>query len=105
MGRLSGKVAVITGAARGQGEAEARRFVAEGARVVLTDILDDEGKHVTADLGADAVFVHHDVSRERDWVDVMEAAAGFGPLDVLVTTRRSRSSSRSWTRRWRSTGT
>ena len=84
MGRLDGKVAIVTGAARGQGEAEARRFVQEGAQVVLTDILDDEGKHVAADLGADAVFVHHDVSQERDWVDVMEAAAGFGPLDVLV---------------------
>jgi 3alpha(or 20beta)-hydroxysteroid dehydrogenase len=84
VGRLDGKVGIVTGAARGQGEAEARRFVAEGARVVLTDILDDEGKHVAADLGADAVFVHHDVSQERDWVDVMEAAAGFGPLDVLV---------------------
>jgi 3alpha(or 20beta)-hydroxysteroid dehydrogenase len=84
VGRLDGKVAIVTGAARGQGEAEARRFVQEGAQVVLTDILDDEGKHVAADLGADAVFVHHDVSQEREWVDVMEAAAGFGSLDVLV---------------------
>jgi 3alpha(or 20beta)-hydroxysteroid dehydrogenase len=84
VGRLDGKVAIVTGAARGQGEAEARRFVGEGAKVVLTDILDDEGKHVAADLGGDAEFVHHDVSQERDWVDVMDAAAGFGPLDVLV---------------------
>jgi 3alpha(or 20beta)-hydroxysteroid dehydrogenase len=84
VGRLSGKVAVITGAARGQGEAEARRFVLEGAQVVLTDILEDEGEKVAADLGADGVFVRHDVSREQDWVEVMAAAAAFGPLDILV---------------------
>ncbi|HEX4532535.1 MAG TPA: glucose 1-dehydrogenase [Acidimicrobiia bacterium] len=84
MGRLSGKVAVITGAARGQGEAEARRFVAEGARVVLTDVLEAEGEKVAADLGPDAVFVRHDVSREQGWVDAMEAAAAFGALTVLV---------------------
>ena len=51
MGRLEGKVAIVTGAARGQGEAEARRFVAEGAKVLLTDVLDDEGEAVAADLG------------------------------------------------------
>ena len=84
MGRLSGKVAVITGAARGQGEAEARMFVREGAKVVVTDILAAEGEKVAADLGDDAVFVRHDVSREADWVDVVAAAADFGSLDVLV---------------------
>jgi 3alpha(or 20beta)-hydroxysteroid dehydrogenase len=84
VGRLDGKVAIVTGAARGQGEAEARMFVREGAKVVLTDILDDDGKRVADDLGGDAEFVHHDVSQERDWVDVIAAAADFGPLDVLV---------------------
>jgi 3alpha(or 20beta)-hydroxysteroid dehydrogenase len=84
MGRLSGKVAVITGAARGQGEAEARMFVREGAKVVVTDILEAEGEKVAADLGDDAVFVRHDVSQEQDWVDVMAAAAALGSLDVLV---------------------
>jgi 3alpha(or 20beta)-hydroxysteroid dehydrogenase len=84
VGRLDGKVAIVTGAARGQGEAEARMFVREGARVVLTDILDDEGKHVADDIGAGAVFLHHDVSREADWAEVVAAAAELGPLDVLV---------------------
>lgn len=84
IGRLGGKVAIVTGAARGQGEAEARMFVREGARVVLTDILDDEGKHVADDIGTGAVFVHHDVSREADWAEVIAAASEFGPLDVLV---------------------
>ena len=84
MGRLTGKVAVITGAARGQGEAEARMFVHEGAKVVLTDILETEGEKVAAELGHAAVFVRHDVSREADWVDVVVAAADFGSLDVLV---------------------
>jgi 3alpha(or 20beta)-hydroxysteroid dehydrogenase len=81
---LSGKVAVVTGAARGQGEAEARLFVREGATVVVTDILEAEGEKVAADLGDAAVFVRHDVSREEDWVDVVAAAASFGPLNVLV---------------------
>ena len=84
MGRLTGKVAVITGAARGQGEAEARMFVHEGAKVVLTDILETEGEKVAAELGDDAVFVCHDVSREADWLGVVAAAADFGSLDVLV---------------------
>jgi 3alpha(or 20beta)-hydroxysteroid dehydrogenase len=84
VGRLTGKVAVITGAARGQGEAEARMFVHEGAKVVLTDILETEGEKVAAELGDDAVFVCHDVSREADWLDVVAAAADFGSLDVLV---------------------
>ena len=62
-GRLEGKVAIITGAARGQGECEARLFVAEGARVILGDVLDDEGKAVAEDLGDSAVYVHLDVRR------------------------------------------
>ena len=84
MGRLDGKVAIVTGAARGQGEAEARLFVREGAQVVLTDVLDDEGEQVAKDLGDDAVFVHHDVSREAEWAPVVEAALAFGPLTVLL---------------------
>jgi 3alpha(or 20beta)-hydroxysteroid dehydrogenase len=84
-GRLAGKVAVITGAARGQGEAEARLFAAEGARVVITDLLEDEGKVVAGDLGASARFFREDVSSEAGWADLMAFTLGeFGHLDVLV---------------------
>lgn len=83
--RLAGKVALITGAARGQGEAEARLFVEEGARVALGDILDEEGKQVAASLGAAATYLHHDVSQEESWRDfVASAREAFGRVDVLV---------------------
>lgn len=85
MNRLEGKVALITGGARGQGEAEARLFVEEGARVVLTDILDTEGKAVAESIGNAALYCHHDVRLEEDWLEVIEAAtAAFGRIDVLV---------------------
>ena len=84
-GRLAGKVAIVTGAARGMGEREARRFVAEGAQVVLTDVLDAELEAVAAELGDRARAVHHDVSSEADWAEVVDATvATFGHLDVLV---------------------
>lgn len=84
-GRLAGKVAIVTGAARGQGEAEARRFVAEGASVLLTDVLDPEGEAVATDLGEAAAFRHLDVSSEEEWVAaVAEAEERFGPVSVLV---------------------
>jgi 3alpha(or 20beta)-hydroxysteroid dehydrogenase len=84
-GRLVGKVAVITGGARGQGETEARLFVADGARVVITDLLEDEGKLVAADLGGSARFFRQDVSSEADWADLMAfTLQEFGRLDVLV---------------------
>ena len=67
MGRLDGKVALISGGARGQGESHARRFVAEGAKVVLGDILEAEGEAVAHDLGDDAVFVTLDVTSEESW--------------------------------------
>jgi len=67
MGKLDGKVAIISGAARGQGEAEARAFVAEGARVVLGDVLDAEGEQVAASLGDAATYVHLDVTQPADW--------------------------------------
>ena len=85
MGRLDGKVALITGAARGQGEAEARRFAAEGARVVLGDVLDADGERVAADIGPNALYWHHDVSRAHSWDAFVQAASErFGPPDVLV---------------------
>jgi 3alpha(or 20beta)-hydroxysteroid dehydrogenase len=69
MGRLDGKVALISGAGRGQGAEHARRFVAEGARGVLGDVRDDDG-HVVADkLGAEAHYVHLDVTSETDWAE------------------------------------
>jgi len=84
-GRLVGKIAIITGAARGQGEAEARLFVAEGAQVVLTDVLADEVRAVAASLGAAAVATPHDVSDEGAWATVVEVAIEhFGGVDVLV---------------------
>lgn len=85
MGRLQGKIAVITGAARGQGEATARLFAAEGAKVVLTDLNETEGQQVARDIGDSALFVRHDVADEGSWAAVMEAAEGrFGPVGVLV---------------------
>lgn len=83
MGRLDGKVAIITGAARGQGEAEARLFAQEGATVVLTDVLSSEGQVVADDLGA--AFHHHDVSTEDGWARVVDATLeAHGRIDVLV---------------------
>ena len=83
--RLDGKVALITGGARGQGEAEARLFTAAGARVVVTDVLDEQGIAVAADIGDTARFVHHDVRDEASWATAVGIATSeFGRLDVLV---------------------
>ena len=84
-GRLGGKVALISGAAKGQGEAEARLFIAEGAAVVLGDILDEQGAAVAASLGDRARYVHLDVSSQDDWVQAVRTATdSFGGLDVLI---------------------
>ena len=88
MGRLDGKVALISGGARGQGAAEARMFASEGACVVFGDILDDEGRRVEAEileLGGQATYVHLDVTQEADWAAaVNRAVSEYGKLDVLV---------------------
>lgn len=82
---LTGKVALVTGAARGMGEAEARLFAALGAQVVLTDLREGEGRTVAASLGSAARFVPHDVTDEESWEAAVAAAVGgFGRLDVLV---------------------
>lgn len=82
---LSGKVAIITGAAQGQGAAEARLFADLGARVVLTDVLVDKGREVAASIGDAARFLAHDVADESGWATVVDTAVSeFGRLDVLV---------------------
>ncbi|MGI9616259.1 MAG: SDR family NAD(P)-dependent oxidoreductase [Acidimicrobiales bacterium] len=83
-GRLAGKVALITGGARGQGAEEGRLFAAEGATVILTDVLDDEGKAVAADT-ENASYLRLDVTSEADWEAVVDSVvAEHGQLDVLV---------------------
>ena len=88
MGRLDGKVALISGGARGQGAAEANLFAREGAKVVFGDVLDDQGKQVEAEIhevGGEALYIHLDVTREADWVSAVETAVSrYGKLDILV---------------------
>ncbi|MEZ0186497.1 MAG: glucose 1-dehydrogenase [Candidatus Reddybacter sp.] len=85
MNNLQDKVALITGAARGQGAAEARLFAARGAKVVITDVLDEEGKQVAAEIGDAAHYIHLDVTDENSWAAaVKETVAHFGKLNVLV---------------------
>jgi 3alpha(or 20beta)-hydroxysteroid dehydrogenase len=84
-GVLEGRVALVTGGSRGQGEAEARALATEGAKVVIADILDDEGADVAADIGSAARYRHLDVTSESEWDDAVAfVLAEFGGLDVLV---------------------
>lgn len=85
MGRLEGKVAVITGAAQGMGAEHARRFVAEGAKTIFTDINAEAGARLEVELGENAMFAKHDVGSEADWEAVVKAAGDrFGPVNVLI---------------------
>jgi len=85
MGRLDGKVAIITGAAQGMGASHARKFVEEGAKVVLTDLNREGGQALADELGENALFVHHDVTSFDSWKNVVEKTeATFGPITVLV---------------------
>jgi NAD(P)-dependent dehydrogenase (short-subunit alcohol dehydrogenase family) len=86
--RLENKVALISGGARGMGAVEAKMFVQEGAKVVIGDVLDEDGKQTEAEIneaGGECVFVHLDVTDETAWQDAVAAAvARFGKLDILV---------------------
>ena len=84
MDRLKGKVILISGGARGQGAAEARLFVGEGARIVIGDVLEPEGRRLAGELGAAATFLRQDVTDERDWEAAVAAAAKLGGLHGLV---------------------
>jgi 3alpha(or 20beta)-hydroxysteroid dehydrogenase len=85
VGRLDGRVALITGAARGQGAQAARQFAAEGAQVMLADVLDDLGPAVAAEIGQAAAYAHLDVTDEDAWAKAAaECVARFGKLDALV---------------------
>jgi 3alpha(or 20beta)-hydroxysteroid dehydrogenase len=85
MGRLDGKVAIVTGGARGMGAAYVRRFVAEGAKVVFGDVLAEDGDKLAVELGDACRFVQMDVTRPEDWTAAVDAAVeSYGKLDILV---------------------
>ena len=85
MGKLDGRVAIITGAAQGMGAAHVRRFVAEGARVVFTDINAEGGRELADQIGDGCHFIEHDVTSLEQWRDVVaETEAIYGPVDILV---------------------
>ena len=88
MGRLDGKVAIISGGARGMGAAEARLFAKEGAKVAIGDVLDDDGRRVEAEInesGGGCAFIHLDVTSEANWQEAIAVTTSrFGRLDILV---------------------
>lgn len=85
MKRLEGKIAVITGAAQGMGSSHAKMMAQEGAKVILTDLNKKGGEALAKEIGANAVFVQHDVSKEADWNQVVEIGEKrFGTINVLV---------------------
>ncbi|RNL66780.1 glucose 1-dehydrogenase [Zhongshania marina] len=85
MGRVEGKVAIVTGAAQGLGEAFARRLVEEGAKVVMTDIDEVKGYAAAKEIGDSALFLKHDVSNESQWIKIVnDAEAIFGSVSILI---------------------
>lgn len=85
MGRLSGKVAIITGAAQGMGAEHAKLFIEHGAKVVLTDLNAEKGNAFAAELGENALFIKQNVASEEDWATVIaKTEEAFGPVNVLV---------------------
>ena len=89
MGRLKDKVAIITGGARGQGAAEGKLFAREGANVVLTDILDEDGEKCADAIGGR--FIHHDVTNEKAWENIVsEVIKSLGRIDVLINNKSAK---------------
>jgi 3alpha(or 20beta)-hydroxysteroid dehydrogenase len=84
MNRLTGKIILISGGARGQGAAEARLCVAEGAKVVIGDVLEAQGHRLAEELGSAATFVRHDVTQEADWAKAVQTAESLGGLHGLI---------------------
>lgn len=85
MQRVEGKVCIITGAASGIGREDALLLAREGAKVVLTDLNEEAGRQVAAEIGANALFIRHDIASESDWQNVVKTTVEhFGRLDVLV---------------------
>lgn len=85
MANLSSEAALITGGARGMGAGHARRLSADGANIVIADILDDEGQKLAAELGDRALFTHLDVTSEDSWNEAVESSRSkFGPVTSLV---------------------
>src|SRR5690625_1863092 len=85
MGKLTGKVAIITGAAQGMGESHVRKFVEEGAKVAITDVNLEGAQKLADELGDNAIALKLDVSSEENWIEVVEKTEeAFGPVNVLV---------------------
>lgn len=83
-GEFTGKVAIVTGGARGQGESHARRLHSEGASVVVTDVLTESGEQLAQELGERCAFITHDVTDEAGWEEVIVTAEEFGGVDILI---------------------
>lgn len=85
MGKLDGKVTIITGGAQGMGAAHVRKFIEEGSKVVIADILEDKGKALAEEIGGHAAFVKLDVTKAAEWENAIEKTeSSFGPVNVLV---------------------
>lgn len=85
MGKLEGKIAIITGAASGMGYSHTKLFIEEGAKVVFTDIDENKGKVIEKEMGENSLFIKHDVANYADWEKVIkETEEKFGPVNVLV---------------------
>lgn len=85
MKKLQGKIALVTGAAAGMGAAHARLLIKEGAKVILTDLQAEKGSALAEELGENALFIHHNVANEEDWINVIKISEEkFGNITILV---------------------